>query len=94
MAADELRQVQAQIDAGKPVIVWVVGEVWNGTGVEYTAASDGHTTVVVPYEHTVMVIGYGPGTVTVLDGARVYSSSLGQFMASWGVLGNMAVVGE
>jgi LysM repeat protein len=86
--------VQAQIDAGKPVIVWVVGEVWNGTGVEYTAASDGHTTVVVPYEHTVMVIGYGPGTVTVLDGARAYSSSLGQFMASWGVLGNMAVVAQ
>jgi uncharacterized protein YvpB len=86
--------LQAQIDAGRPVIVWVVGEVWYGTGVEYTAASDGHTTVVAPYEHTVMVIGYGPGTVTVLDGARVYSSSLAQFMASWGVLGNMAVVAQ
>ena len=86
--------IQAQIDAGRPVIVWVVGEVWYGTGVEYTAASDGHTTVVAPYEHTVIVIGYGPGTVTVLDGARVYSSSLAQFMASWGVLGNMAVVGQ
>ena len=86
--------VQAQIDAGRPVMVWVVGELWNGTAVEYTAASDGHTTLVVAYEHTVMVIGYGPGTVTVLDGARAYSSSLAQFMASWGVLGNMAVVAQ
>jgi LysM repeat protein/uncharacterized protein YvpB len=86
--------VQAQIDADRPVIVWVVGELWSGSGVEYTAASNGHTTVVVPYEHTVMVIGYGPGTVTVLDGARAYSSSLAQFMASWGVLGNMAVVAQ
>jgi LysM repeat protein/uncharacterized protein YvpB len=86
--------VQAQIDAGRPVIVWVVGEVWNGAAVEYTAASNGHTTLVVPYEHTVMVIGYGPGTVTLLDGASVYYRSLAQFMASWGVLGNMAVVAQ
>jgi hypothetical protein len=45
-------------------------------------------------ELKVMVKNYGPGTVTVLDRARVYSSSLAQFRASWGVLGNMAVVAQ
>ena len=76
------------------MIVWVVGQVWNGTATAYTAASNGHTLNVVAYEHTVMVIGYGAGTVTILDGGSVYSRSLGQFMASWEVLGNMAVLAQ
>lgn len=86
--------VQAEIDAGRPVIVWVVGQVGYGTPASYTAASTGHTTTVAAYEHTVMVIGYGADTVTVLDGGTgtAYTRSRAQFMASWGVLGNMAVV--
>ena len=86
--------LRAEIDANRPVITWVIGSVSNGAAVSYTAASNGHTTLVAPYEHTVMVIGYGADSVTILDGGTTYSRSLAQFMASWGVLGNMAVVGQ
>jgi uncharacterized protein YvpB len=84
--------VQAEIDAGRPVIAWVVNQVGYGTPVEYTAASDSHTTTVAAFEHTVMVIGYSGDTVTILDGGMAYTRSLAQFMASWGVLGDMAVL--
>jgi LysM repeat protein len=84
--------VRAEIDANRPVIVWVVGQVWYGRAVDYTPASTGQTTLVVPFEHTVMVIGYGANTVIILDGGTVYYRSLSQFLASWGVLGNMAVL--
>ena len=69
-------------------------ELGYGTPVAYTAASTGNTMNVVPYEHTVIVIGYGPGTVTILDGGTgtVYARSQAQFMASWGALGDMAVI--
>ena len=84
--------VRAEIDANRPVIVWVVGQVWYGRAVDYTPASTGQTTQVVPFEHTVMVIGYGANTVIILDGGTVYYRSMSQFLASWGVLGNMAVL--
>jgi len=85
--------LQAEIDANRPAIVWVVSQVGYGTPAAYTAASDGHTTTVVPFEHTVMVIGYGPDTVTILDGGTAYLRSRAQFLASWGALNNMAVLG-
>ncbi len=84
--------LQAEIDADRPVMVWVVGHVWNGTPVSYTAPSNGHTTVVAAQEHTVIVVGYGADTVTLLDGWSTYTRTRADFMASWGVLGNMAIV--
>ncbi|MCC7362162.1 MAG: LysM peptidoglycan-binding domain-containing protein [Anaerolineales bacterium] len=84
--------VRAEIDANRPVMVWVIGSVGNGAATAYTAASTGHTTSVAAYEHTVLVIGYGPDWVTVLDGGATYRRTLAQFAASWGVLGNMAVL--
>lgn len=84
--------VRAEIDANRPVMVWVIGGVTSGTALQYTAPSTGRTTLVAPYEHTVLVIGYGADTVTVLDGGRQYTRTLAQFLASWGVLGNMAIV--
>jgi len=64
--------------------------VSDGRAVWYTA-SDGEQTLVAPYEHTVIVIGYTPATVTVLDGGQVYARSLDLFLRSWGVLGNLAI---
>ena len=84
--------IQAEIDASRPVITWVVSQVAYGAGVEYTAASDSHTTTVAAFEHTVMVIGYAGDTVTILDGGTAYTRSRAQFLASWGSLGNMAVL--
>ena len=84
--------VRAEIDANRPVVAWVVSQVGYGTAIEYTVPSTGRTATVVPFEHTVMVIGYGVDTVTILDGGTAYTRSLAQFMASWAALGDMAVL--
>lgn len=85
--------IRHEIAAGRPVIVWVIGNVWRGTGTQYTAP-DGEVLIVAPYEHTVIVTGYTPNTVQVLDGGQVYSAPLDRFLDSWGVLGNMAIIIE
>lgn len=86
---DELRK---EIAAGRPVIVWVYGNVWSGGyPVSYTA-SNGHTSTVVAFEHTVIVTGYDGTFVTLLDGGMAYVSIISQFKNSWATLGNMAVV--
>jgi uncharacterized protein YvpB len=86
-----LEGLQAQIAGGKPVIVWVVGHIARGTPVPYTS-SEGESTIVAKFEHTVIVIGYNEDRVTVLDGASVYSRYKGEFLKSWGVLGNQGVI--
>lgn len=84
--------LRAEIDAGRPVIVWVVGHVWDGAPLIYVAPASGQAVTVARFEHTVLVTGYGDGTVTVLDGAQTYTTTLAQFQRSWSVLGNMAIV--
>ena len=84
--------LKAEIASGHPVIVWVIGPVASSYPVFYTA-SDGHRTVVAPYEHTVIVVGYNSTSVTVLNGAPPYDTyPLDRFLDSWGVLRYMAVV--
>jgi uncharacterized protein YvpB len=83
--------LRAQVVAGKPVVVWVVGHVEPGTPVTYTAAN-GLTTTVARYEHTVLLTGYTPERVSILDGAKTYTRSVERFLESWAVLGNMAIV--
>ncbi|MGW8250240.1 MAG: C39 family peptidase [Anaerolineales bacterium] len=56
---DELR---AEIAAGHPVIVWVIGQMWRGSPQRYTP-SDGQTTTVARYEHTMILVGYDPQRV-------------------------------
>jgi len=87
---DDLR---AEIAAGQPVIVWVVGHVETGTGLTYTT-SNGLQVIVAPYEHTVILIGYTEESVTILDGAGVYSRPLSIFLKSWSALGNMGIILE
>lgn len=83
--------LKAQIAAGKPVMVWVVGNVELGYSVPYTPASTGHTTYVVPYQHTVVVTGYDTDNVYIQDGALRYTRDWNTFLLSWGTLGNRAV---
>jgi uncharacterized protein YvpB len=90
MGMDDIRR---EIAAGRPVIVWVVGNVWHGRGVAYTA-SDGETLTVVPREHTVIVTGYNQVAVTVVDGGMTYSSTVERFLDSWSVLGQQGIVLE
>jgi uncharacterized protein YvpB len=82
--------VQAEIAAGRPVMAWVVGNTVPGVGHEWTA-SNGNTTTVARFEHTVIVTGYDPDYVYLLDGDMKYRRSLHAFFESWGVLRNMAV---
>ena len=86
-----LEELKAEIAAGRPVILWVVGHVKRGTPVAYTA-SDGEETIVAKYEHTVIAIGYTETKIEVLDGAKKYSVYQGEFMKSWNVLENLAVI--
>jgi uncharacterized protein YvpB/LysM repeat protein len=86
---DDLR---VQISSGSPVIVWIIGEMWDGTSVEYKA-QDGSTAVVAAFEHTMILTGYNQDTVQVVDAysGRYETYPLSMFMRSWAVLGNMAV---
>ena len=83
--------LKSQIAAGKPVMVWVVGNVELGYSVPYTPASTGHTTYVVPYQHTVVVTGYDENAVYIQDGALKYTRDWNTFLLSWGALGNRAI---
>jgi len=82
--------LRAEIAAGRPVFVWIVGSVVNGIPVYYTP-SDGLHTVVAAYEHTVIVTGYTPTRVYFLNGDTIDSTSVVQFLDSWSALGNMAI---
>jgi subtilisin-like proprotein convertase family protein/uncharacterized protein YvpB len=90
---DDLR---SEIANGNPVIVWIIGDdyrnIVNGTPHYYTASSTGNTTVVAPFEHTVILVGYSPSTATVLNGAKIMDVPLDQFLDSWSVLDFMAVL--
>jgi uncharacterized protein YvpB/LysM repeat protein len=89
------KDLRREIAAGRPVIVWVIGQMISGYPVEYTA-SNGHKTTVAHFEHTMIVVGYEPGLVHVVDAytglPQTYRKET--FMASWGVLGHMAVTGS
>lgn len=87
------RQIREQIANGNPVIVWVIGNTWQGTPVEYVAPN-GKTIIVAHYEHTAIVIGYDEYGVTLVDNDMVYWRSKRDFLGSWGVLGNMAIIAE
>jgi subtilisin-like proprotein convertase family protein len=82
--------LRAEIATGRPVIVWIIGSVVNGIPVYYTS-SDGHLTTVARYEHTVIVTGYTETSVTYLNGSRLDTRSVGQFLESWSALGNMGI---
>lgn len=85
-------ELHAEIDAGRPVIVWVIGAVWNGTPQVYTTNARKQVTVAA-FEHTMILIGYDENNVTLVNAGDgntgVYS--LAGFLASWKVLNNMAV---
>jgi uncharacterized protein YvpB len=82
--------LKAEIAAGRPVEVWIIGSVYNGIPVMYTP-SDGLDTVVARYEHTVVVTGYSENRVYFLNGATIYSKPIHEFLDSWSALGNMAI---
>lgn len=85
-----LSELRRQIASGNPVLVWVVGAVWGGSPVSYTA-SDGSTTTVAYYEHVVILTGYDETGFTFVDGYSSYWRSNASFSSSFGALNNMAI---
>ena len=87
---DDLRM---EIAAGRPVIIWVISQMWPGTPIEYTA-EDGETVIVAHNEHTMILTGYDTGRVYVVDPGNGQNKSflLQAFLTSWAVLGNRAVL--
>jgi uncharacterized protein YvpB len=86
-------RLQAEIASGRPVMAWVIGNVWQGYAVEYVTP-DGMTVIVANFEHTVIVTGYDESSVSVIDGDLSYQRPLDEFLASWAVLQNMAIIVE
>jgi subtilisin-like proprotein convertase family protein/uncharacterized protein YvpB len=86
---DDLRW---EISQERPVYVWTIGNSSTDQFPVYYTPSDGNTTIVAHYEHTVMVIGYNNNNVTILDNGNVYTRSIQQFLSSWSALNNMALL--
>jgi len=91
LAWDDLR---AEIAAGRPAIVWIVGQMWAGAPVTYTD-SHGKKVTVARFEHTMILIGYDATLVHVVDAYSGWTQTyyLSTFLDSWSVLGNMAITG-
>jgi uncharacterized protein YvpB/subtilisin-like proprotein convertase family protein len=87
-------QLRAEIAAGRPVVVWIIGGVekklQNGIPVYFTPP-DGLSTIVARYEHTVVVTGYSGSKVYYLNGDKILTTPIDQFLDSWSALGNMAI---
>jgi uncharacterized protein YvpB len=92
MSWDDLR---VEIAAGRPVIVWVIGQMWKGTPIQYNP-SGGKKTTVAPYEHTMILVGYSPKSVRVVDAytGQTQTYPLRTFLNSWKVLDHMAITAE
>lgn len=88
-----IEKLKKQVARGNPVIVWVVGNVWDGTPLEYTTR-EGTTVTVAPYEHTAIVVGYDGFGFTLIDNDLMYWRDIETFLASWGVLGNTAIIAK
>jgi uncharacterized protein YvpB/LysM repeat protein len=88
---DELR---GEIADGRPVIVWIIGQMWGGNGFTYRAV-DGESLRVAAFEHTMILVGYDENRVHAVDSSTGYTQaySVSAFLRSWEVLGNMAVTG-
>ena len=87
MSAEAIRR---EIGAGRPIIAWVIVGTRPGYPAIYRTEA-GDDVLVAPNEHTVIVIGYDPTGVTILDGGTRYWRSWETFMASFSVLNYMAV---
>jgi hypothetical protein len=86
-------QLRAEVAAGRPVIVWVVGHVARSMPVTMTA-TDGDPILAARYDHTVIFVGFDQKHAAVLDSSVRYAVPFTTFLTSWGTLGIMAVVGR
>ena len=86
-----LEDLKAEVASNKPVITWVIGNVVAGVPYEYTD-SQGNSVMVAAYEHVVIVTGYSEDSIRYLNNGKFYETPVDNFLNSWGVLGNMAII--
>ncbi|MCD4751765.1 MAG: C39 family peptidase [Anaerolineaceae bacterium] len=87
-----LEELKREIYNGQPVIIWFVGQSWTNVSPITYNALDGSSVTVAPYEHVVLLVGYGPDYVTLLDSSTIYYKATSTFEKSWRVLDNMAII--
>lgn len=85
-----LENLKREIASGQPLIAWVIGNMVSGTPVEYVDQV-GDKVTVAPYEHTVIITGYGKDHIRYLNNGKFYQVPVEVFTSSWAVLGNMVV---
>jgi LysM repeat protein len=88
-------ELQSEIASGRPVIVWYIYGFRTVAAIPLTS-SDGSVFQAAPFEHTGIVIGYDSSSYMVLDAFSGLAQRIdrAQFLNSWAVLGNMAIVGS
>jgi uncharacterized protein YvpB len=84
-------EIKMEIASGRPVIAWVIFNTVPGSPIQYQD-SQGNTTTVASFEHTVILTGYTPDVVFISDNGRTYERTLQVFLASWSALDNMAIL--
>ncbi len=86
-------ELRTEIASGRPVIVWYIYGFRTAAAVD-RSSSNGAVYRAAPFEHTGIVIRYDPASYTVLDAFTGLALRVDrtQFLNSWAVLGNMAVV--
>lgn len=87
--------LQNELASGRPVIVWVIGDIWSGQPKTYTSSA-GDKVLVAHYEHTMILIGYDANyvyLVNAFNGANE-THKIQNFISSWSVLGKMAIFAD
>jgi uncharacterized protein YvpB len=87
-----LHDLQAEIAAGRPVIVWATSNM-KLPGVQEWTSSDGETSLVVQWQHTFIAVGYDETGITLIDAydAGTKHFSYDAFDAAWAQLERLAV---
>ena len=85
--------LRREIVAGRPVIIWVVGQMITGVAQTYTAP-DGQAVRVAAYEHTMILVGYTTDTVEAVDAYSGLTLTYSQaaFLKSWETMGRRAIL--
>jgi LysM repeat protein/uncharacterized protein YvpB len=88
-------ELKAELASGRPVIVWYIYG-FRVTAAYSLAAADGSMYRAANFEHTGIVIAYDPETFTVVDAYTGWAQRVNriQFLNSWAVLENMAILGS
>ena len=85
-----LDEVRNEIANDRPVLAWVIGNMVTGFPTEFTD-SEGNSTIVAAYEHSVVLTGYSKDRIRYLNNGNFYEIPIDVFLNSWDALGNMVV---